>query len=364
MPLVSVSASPQQILPRLGVVILTYNASDVIAECLDSLFANQGVKLNVVVVDNDSPSPTLPVVRAWASGEAPFVRPPGSPLHATALASVPIAFEERGPEDKSAPRCPLTLIQTGLNGGFAYGVNRGLEVLLADPGIDAFWILNPDCAVPQDTARLLAEEVARGPFAMIGARQVFYAQPDVIQSDGFRLDRWTCISRSINLNISVDAAIMPENETLDFCSGASMVVSREFIARAGLMWEKYFLYFEEPDWGVRRGNLPVRMAPGALIYHHTGTAIGTGTNDRLPSPFSVYFNYRNRTHFSRRNLARSLPIVLLHGLAKAAQYLLVHRAPGQAWACLAGTFDLPPPTGVRKRFADPRVSALAFGEDS
>lgn len=350
-------------MPRLGVVILTYNAADVIAECLDSLFASKGVSLSVVVVDNDSPQPSLPTVRDWASGAAPFVRPSGSPLGNAATAQVPVAFEERGLDDTSAPRCPLTLVQTGLNGGFAYGVNRGLEVLLADPGIDAFWILNPDCAVPEDTARQLADEAARGPFGMIGARMMHYSRPDKVQSDGFRLDRRTCLCRSINADLPLEGVAAPDAATLDFCSGASMLVSRAFIAQAGLMWEGYFLYYEEPDWGVRRGNLPVRMVFDAPVYHHTGTAIGSGALDRLSSPFSLYFLFRNQMRFARRNLPGRVFMVRLYGLAKAAHFLLVHRAPRQAWACLVGTLGLAPPASVRKRFADPRVVARAFGRE-
>ena len=79
-----------------------------------------------------------------------------------------------------------------------------------------------------------------------------------------------------------------------------MVVSRDFLARVGPMREDYFLYYEEVDWALRRGDLPLAFAGDAIVYHHGGTSIGTGRLDERPSAFSNYFNYRNRMRFMRR----------------------------------------------------------------
>ena len=53
-----------QRLPRLGVVVVTYNAADVITDCLQTLFASVGVILSVVVVDNASPDDSADVAAA------------------------------------------------------------------------------------------------------------------------------------------------------------------------------------------------------------------------------------------------------------------------------------------------------------
>ena len=39
-------------LPTLGVVVVTFNAADIIQDCLESLLASRGVQLAIVVVDN------------------------------------------------------------------------------------------------------------------------------------------------------------------------------------------------------------------------------------------------------------------------------------------------------------------------
>lgn len=345
----------------LGVIVVTFNSADVITECLDTLFAAEDVDLRVVVVDNDSTDATVDTVRDWAAGIRPTVRPAASPLASVAPARRPIALDERDLTDKSAPCAPLTLVRTGLNGGFAFGVNRGLELLLADEAIDVFWLLNPDCAVPPDAPAKLMATAAKGPFAMIGLRQVYYEHPHIVQTDAFRLNRKTGVCTSINTLQPVATAEVPDESEIDFVSGATMAVSRQFVESAGLLPEDYFLYYEEASWAMRKGSLPVRLVPDATIYHHSGTAIGSSAPTRRSSPMSVYFNHRNRIIFVRRHLPRQLFVAKMFGVLKAIQ-LLISFAPAEALALLAGALELRPPARVRARFGDPRVRELAFGK--
>ncbi len=345
--------------PRIGVVVLTFRAADVIAECLASLFASTGVALSVVVVDNNSPDGSLDAARNWASGAVPFVRPSASPLAGIPPASVPIPFEERAATDFSAPRQPLTLVQSGINGGFARGINHGLRILQADPGIDLFWILNPDAAPPPEAAARLADCAAQGPFGLIASRLRFYEEPGTIQNDGLRLDRRFGVCHSVSMGQPASTPY-PANGEVEFPSGASMLASRAMLEQAGLMCEDYFLYYEEAEWGARTGSLPVRFASGAEVFHHGGTSIGTGSIHRPPSPLAAYFNYRNRARFVSKYLPGSLLRMRLHACAKVVQMLLKGYLP-QAQAILAGTFDLAPPAAVRRIFPDSAVQALAFG---
>jgi len=349
-------------LPRIGVVVLTFRSADVIVECLASLFASTGVDLTVVVVDNDSPDGSLAAAREWASGSVSFVRDPRSPLTGVAPAAVPMPFEDRVASDLSAPRQPLTLVQSGINGGFARGVNLGLKVLLAEPGIDLFWILNPDAVPLPESAAHLVASAQQGPFGLIGSRLRFYEAPETIQNDGLRLDRRVGVCRAVNVGRPATWPY-PLSGEVEFPSGASMVASRPFLESAGLMEEDYFLYYEEADWAARLGALPVRFAAGAEVFHHGGTAIGTGSMYRAPSPLSAYFNFRNRGRFIRRFHRRSLWPTRIFAGAKVLQMLLTGHAP-QAHAILTGALDLAPPAGVRAAFPDPKVQALAFGPSS
>jgi len=144
---------------------------------------------------------------------------------------------------------------------------------------------------------------------------------------------------------------------MDFVTGASMVASRAFYEAAGPMPENYFLYYEEVDWALRRGDLPLAYCKDAIIYHRAGTAIGSPTLGRPASPFSLYFKHRGRIRFVRRHLPRALPGALMYSLAKAAQ-LGLKGFGAEARAVLAGSFNRPPAPEIRARLS-PEAARLA-----
>lgn len=361
--------------PTLGVVLVTFNSTDVILDCLESLLAAQGVALSIVVVDNGSTDGTPALLRDWAAGRHAYAAPATLPfpldpapkpltLHAAVPATAPDTTD-RGGDDRdgtgAAPGHTVTLIDTGLNAGFAAGVNRGLAALAALPWLDRFWMLNPDSAVPPGTAHAFATHPAPpGGFALMGGRMLYIDQPDVIQIDGGTVNRRTGVTGNLNLFASHAATPPPDPARIDFVMGGSMVASRAFYEAAGPMPEDYFLYYEEVEWALGRGALPILYCPGGIVYHYAGSSIGSATIGRAASSFSLYFKHRGRIRFLRRNFPKSLIFGQAFSLAKAGQ-LLIKGYPANAWALLAGAADLPPPAAVRDRLS-PAAAALAFGK--
>ena len=255
--------------------------------------------------------------------------------------------------------CWLTLLRAPVNGGFAYGSNRALELLLEDQTIDLFWVLNPDCEVMPETAASYAQAGRDGQFALMGGRTLYAADHDVIQTDGGRVSRWTGVCQSVNLGKPVADTPLPPVQSLDFITGANCVASRAFLETAGLMEEDYFLYYEEVDWAMRRGALPLRLVADAVIFHLAGATIGSGTHNRRPSAFANYFNYRNRMRFLCRFKPAALPAALAFASAKAIQ-LALKGGWSEAGGLLRGALGLPPPRAVREKLS-PDAQALAFG---
>ena len=334
---------------RLGVVLVAYNSADVILDCLETLFAAaaaDGTALSVVVVDNASTDGTLTAIAAWAAGTDEYALP----------ADLPFAS---GTVQKPVPSTSLQVVETGINGGFAAGVNRGLACLAADPNIDRFWVLNPDSVIPAGTpAAFLSHDP--GAFALMGGRVTYYERPDMIQIDGGTLNRWTGVTGNINLYSSIREQAAPTADALAFITGASMVVSREHYEAIGPMREDYFLYYEEVDWALRRGSLPLAICPTARIYHRGGSAIGSPVPGRPASPFSLYFKHRARLRFVRRHMPFSLPFAWIYTLAKAGQYTL-KGWHAEARAVIAGASSSKPPSGIRERLGR-EAALLAFAK--
>lgn len=302
-------------LPRMGVVVVTHGSADVIGACLDSLLSSEGVALSIVVVDNASPDHTGGVVAARTA---------------------------RDPHR-------LTWHPKGTNRGFAAGVNTGLDLLLKDPEIARFWILNPDATALPGTARAFATHAPARDFGMIGGRVLYGEDPHRIQIDGGVIDWKTGKTRSLNQGQPADAP-PPDPDDVDFVTGASLIVSRLFLKRAGPMPEDYFLYYEEVDWALQCPDLPLLYCTRGIVHHQAGTSIGSHKPGRKASPFSEWFKHRARMIFVRKHRRISYYGAVAFTFGKAVQSLL-RRDPRGAEAILRGGLGLPPPRAVADRMA-------------
>ena len=335
--------------PVIGVVIVSFNSGDVILDCLESLLAVTDTDLRILVVDNASPDDTVEILRKWAAagtlhdaGNLPY-----RPRDHGPVSLIDISGNDQG---TALPNGAVGLLQTGLNTGFAGGVNRGMAALAACPEIDAFWILNPDAMTLADTPAALARGMLENPgFGLMGGR-IYYTDPATqIQGDGGTINRYTGICIPINLGAMGPAVPPPRSTDLDFVSGAHMLASRAMLETTGGMVEDYFLYYEEVDWAMRRGALDLVYLDDAIVHHHGGTAIGSPTLERGPSPLSSYFTFRNRMRFQRRFSPWSLPMTWAYSMAKIAYWTLTGQRAA-AWAAWAGMNGLRAPADIRARF--------------
>ncbi|WP_152417399.1 glycosyltransferase [Sandarakinorhabdus sp. AAP62] len=331
--------------PLLGVVIVAFHSADVIGACIRSLLASVGQELRIVVVDNASPDDSTAVVAREAQSAG------------VALSEMDADRPYDGPPLDLAP---ITIIRAPHNLGYAGGCNLGLALLRAQPAVGLFWVLNPDCEVLPDTAAAFGRAAALpGAFGLMGGRIRYQHPPNLLQSDGGRIRRWTGVAENVNKGLLPEAATLPDPASLDFISGAAMVASRAFIDQVGLMADDYFLYYEEIDWAARRGTLPFRLCSDAIIYHHTGTSIGSGSPTQRASAFSHYFNYRNRLRFMLRFRPLAVPATWAWSMAAIAKLALRGEA-AEAMAALRGLNQLPPPSAVRARLS-PAAALMAFG---
>jgi len=312
--------------PAIGVVITTFASENIIEGCLGSLFDYRADIAKVVITDNASADRTCDVIRDWAAAHK-------------------VSFTEAVVGETPSTNSWLTLLRSPINGGFAYATNRGIELLLDDPEIELLWLVNPDCLVMSDAAALYRRAGRDQNFSLMGGRTVFVDRRDTVQTDGGTVSLWTGVCKAVNWDKPISSATFPEAASLDFITGANCVASRRFIEKVGLMKEDFFLYYEEVDWAFRRGDLPLRVVPEAVVHHYGGTAIGSGSIGRRSSPFSNYFTFRNRIKFILRYRSGALPVALMYGLAKAAQLLLIGAVP-EARAVLMGILGLAPPSDV------------------
>lgn len=197
------------------------------------------------------------------------------------------AWEQRYPQ--------FRFIRSDTNLGFAGGNNLAIR----EANGARVFLVNNDTVV---TAGLILKLV-RVLDTFEGAGVVsplihYYDQPDIIQYAGytpmnFYTGRNSCIGQFEKDEGQYDG---PVRETA-YAHGAAMMVSREVLAKVGLMDERYFLYYEELDWceRIRRGGYKIFFEPSALIYHKESVSVGKTTG------LKEFFMHRNRILFVRKN---------------------------------------------------------------
>jgi N-acetylglucosaminyl-diphospho-decaprenol L-rhamnosyltransferase len=186
------------------------------------------------------------------------------------------------------------------NLGYAGAVNGWLRVLAPLSSWRGVWVLNPDTKPKADALAELVAYSERSKKGMLGGRMIGRYGSNIEHSRGLR---WRPFRASVeavdfrsNANIEPDAKEVESK--MDAPSGACMYVTRECVESIGFMDDRYFLYFEDLEWGIRaKRSCGVGYAWKAVVYHQGGTTIGTASARSSQSPLSVYLEFRNRVLF-------------------------------------------------------------------
>lgn len=303
---------------RTCVLLVNWNGWADTIECLESLVRHIKGDVRIIVVDNGSTDDSPQRIMAWAAGNLePYLPqtkllrnlswPPVSKPISCVLYNQ-VEAEKGGDPDESAR---LAVIRNQGNLGFAGGNNVGLRYLMARGNFDYVWLLNNDTVVADGALEALHQRMRYSPeVGMCGSTLLHYEEPQRVQARaGGWYCRWIGLPWHIGqLGRSTDLVDEKRVESrINYVVGASLMVSRLFLEKVGLMAEEYFLYYEELDWSMR-GSAHFRLgyAQNSVVYHKIGASIGTRTDPRKKSLTCDYYNVRNRIRFTRRNFPFAL----------------------------------------------------------
>ncbi len=210
------------------------------------------------------------------------------------------------------------------NLGYAGAVNAWLRPLLQRPGWRGAWILNPDTEPTPSALAELVDQAARRAKGMVGSRITVGPGSNMVRTRGLAWHKLT--ARTIAVDRDVCAAVEPDAEDVEArlhapC-GASLYVTRDLIERIGLMDERYFLYFEDLEWGSRAKDLgELGYAHDSIVPHRGGTTIGSADRRGAASSLSVYLESRNRILFVRDRYHTWLAWTVLMQVLDAAAFV-------------------------------------------
>ena len=224
----------------LTLVIVSWNVSDLLRRCLQSIL-EQGGEVEIIVVDNASTDGSPEMVRE--------------------------AFPQ------------VRLIANEENWGFTAANNQGLALAQGR----CLMLLNPDTEVVADALSTMVQYLDAHPeVGALGPRLLF---PDGHQQPSRRrfptlttalvestvVQEWWADNRILRRYYMADTpddAIQP----VDWVVGACLLVRREAYEQVGGLDEGFFMYSEELDWckRIKDAGWEVIYLPTATVIHHEG----------------------------------------------------------------------------------------------
>lgn len=229
-----------------AVIIVNYNAGDMLGRCLTALERQTFRDFSVIVVDNDSSD---------GSAEGIELRHPG-----------------------------VKLLRAGGNIGFAAGNNLGIR-----HAVGAEWILllNPDAYAAPDCLERLVAAARAGEFDFFGCLMRLADTPDFLDGTG-DMYHTSGVAWRRDHGAAFRAGTQAPGEIFAPCAAAALYRRADLEAVGGFD-ERYFCYFEDIDlaFRLRLRGLRCGYVPEAMVDH-----VSSGISGKR-SDFSTYHGHRN-----------------------------------------------------------------------
>ena len=300
-----------------AIILVNWNGWRNTIECMQSLQSLDHPAFAVVLVDNASTDESMAKIQKWLASQAAAPKSfcTHSFIHQKAISAFAAPLRHRS----------VSLVQSASNNGFAAGNNLGLRIAL-QARCDYMWLLNNDTVVDPHALTALENCMQRDrTIGMVGSVLRYYDQPDIIQAvGGVQFNFWRSRGTQIGQGLNVNNADIPAlaKQPLSYVAGASMLVSMSFLNDVGLMYEGYFLYFEEIEWASRAcPKWTMAIASTSVVFHKEGGAIGTSSRASR-SLMAQYYLTRNSLAFFRQHKPALLPIALVNSVYEGIKQAL------------------------------------------
>ena len=211
------------------------------------------------------------------------------------------------------------------NNGFAAANNLGLHRASGE----YVMLLNPDAELKIDSASKMLEFAEAHPEAGV-------VGPKLLNTDGslqkngqkfptlarellhvFRLNR--LMQSKFDIRYEWGRADFDVQAEVDSVCGACMLVKRAAIEAAGLLDERFFMYYEEVDWckRIKAAGWKVYYLPESEVIHHIGQGSKQIGLKKMRIAYASQYVYFKKHH----GLAQALVLRIISGMILALMRL-------------------------------------------
>ena len=253
--------------PLISVVVLNYNAGELLLNCIESIKKSAYKNLEIIVVDNISTDKSQKICKEKYPG--------------------------------------IKLIQNDENFGYCEGNNIGIREAKGDYII----ILNPDTIVESNWVEELISAYNKFGEGLYQPKHLSLNEKTVYMSAGNMLNIF-------GFGYAREKGNKDENqfnkiEEISYASGTCLFTSSNVLKKVGLFDPFIFLYHDDLDLGWRASQLGIKSyyVPTSIIYHAESYSLKWNAE-------KFYWLERNRkycilTHYSKQTYSKIFPKLLV-----------------------------------------------------
>jgi hypothetical protein len=239
---------------KIAIILVNYNGKQYNTACINSLLAcTDHHDKKIYVVDNASTDDSVQLLRERCKADG-----------------------------------RIELITLDDNYGFSYANNVGIAKAL-EQGAEYVLLLNNDTEVEPDMIEQLLACAARHPDSMIAPKIYYSDDRTVIWSAGGEVSPIVRKVSHTGLNRTDKGQFDTEKE-IGFATGCALLIPKTVIRRAGMLDERFFLYYEDTEYSFRlqKKGISIYYCPTAVLYHKVGAS-----SKGADSPLCAYYIARN-----------------------------------------------------------------------
>lgn len=224
----------------------------------------------------------------------------------------------------------VNLIQNELNLGGTGGFNSGIRHVLNAFECKYIWLLDNDAIVTPLSLKNLVAVMEDDPLiGLAGSRIINRHDGDFIVETGAVIDWQQGTVRAVHRNQRRDIVGAGPPILVDYVAVCSALVRVSALAKVGLMDERYFLFWDDMDWGVafQRAGYKVVGVPESEVLHPAFTEYRSYVVDN-------YYGVRNQLlTFAKYIEHEGAFFGIYHLLQRVAKFSLL-----MMLSCRAGCF--------------------------
>lgn len=245
-----------------SIVIVNYNTSTLVENCVNSVLENtKDLKYEIIIVDNNSPDGTFPLLKEKLKDKAIFV-------------------------------------QNNENIGFGLANNEGFKIAKGK----YLFCLNPDTLLVNNSVKILFDFMENNPDCGAAGGNLYDKNMNFVHSFGYGDDikslllrktffKYLCFFEYLKIKryeSNIDRSLTQE---VNHITGADLMLRKSVIDKVGGFSEKFFMYFEETELEVRikRAGYKVFFVPDSKIIHLEGKSVNKNKTKFFDNGFVEYY---------------------------------------------------------------------------